>query len=110
MSPNKQRRTHEEVKEGMRQFANGQRDIADEAAAMFGGCDDMLHPFGLDNFRDYNDFIERVARPLVEADGDDEITQKVMVLYRKMSPFSICVSMVMLQNQIDRLEWKEQVR
>lgn len=101
-----------EMKDSMRQSANSARDTADEMAGMRGGCDDPLHPWGPQVFRDYNDFIERVARPIVEADGDerDGTIQTAMKLYRKECPYGILVSMVMLQNRIRQLEWEAQVR
>ena len=99
-------RTNDELKASMCQSANKQRDVADEMAAMWGGCDDPLHPWGPQVFRDYMDFIDRVCRPLIEADGDekDGIIQKAMALYRKETPYGICVSMVMMQNRIKELE------
>lgn len=93
--------TEAEAKDWMRHCANSSRDLADETALWHGGCDDPLHPSGPQVFRDYEDFIDRVARPLVEADGDDEVAiQAAMALYRKESPYSLCISMVMLQNRI----------
>jgi len=85
--------------ESMRRFCNRERDIADEAATRW-KCDDPLHPLGLDpqEFRDWRDFIDRVARPLIEADGEDVATQAAMALYRKASPYFICASLVMASN------------
>jgi len=90
--------------EYMKHSANKSRDLADEMAAMWEGCDDPMHPFGPQVFRDWVDFTERVCRPLVEADGDEAATQKAMALYRKQSPYGICVSLVMALNRIEALE------
>lgn len=87
----------------MTRAANTTRDTADEMAAMYGGCDDCLHPQGPQVFRDWLDFVDRVARPLIEADGDHEVEQAAMALYRKASPYLICVSMVIMANRIDAL-------
>jgi hypothetical protein len=65
--------------------------------------DDPLHPHQLGEFRDWQDFVDRVARPLIEADGDDT-EQAAMALYRKASPYFICVSMVMMANRIAEQE------
>lgn len=80
--------------------ANRNRDVADEMAAMFDGCDDPLHPYGPQVFRDYVDFVDRVARPLVDADGDHAATQAAMALFRKVSPYYLCTSMVMMANRL----------
>ena len=96
--------TKAEMRQWMRDCANRSRDTADEMAAMYGGCDDPMHPYELQVFTDYEDFIARVARPLVEADGDAKAEQGAMALYRKQNPYGICVSMVMLQNRIIRLQ------
>ena len=89
-------------REGLRQSANSQRDTADWAAAHY-GVDDPLHPpmpFDPQPFRDWLDFVERVARPLVEADGDDhDAEQAAMALYRKASPYFICTALVMAANR-----------
>ena len=37
----------------------------------------------------------------MEADGDEVAIQAAMALYRKQSPYGICVSMVMLQNRVN---------
>lgn len=62
--------------------------------------DDPTYPHGPQVFRDWRDFVDRVARPLVEADGEDEM-DRVYELYRKVSPYYICVSMVMMANRLD---------
>ena len=102
----RRRRTREEAREAMRHTANATRDTADEMARMYDGCDDPLHPFmpvGTrfgQPFRDWIDFVERVARPLVEADGNDHATeQAAMALYRKASPHFICACLVMAANR-----------
>jgi hypothetical protein len=100
----KAKHTEQEFKDAMRQAANRNRDLADEMAMKYGGVDDPHHPWGTQVFRDYEDFIDRVARPLVEADGDQEAVQAAMALYRKQNPYGICISMVMLKNRIDALE------
>lgn len=107
MSPRK-RVVSDEMKSWMQHCARSTRDTADQMARQYGGVDDPMHPWmgvGPDQvFRDYVDFIARVARPLVEADGDEITVQVSMALYRKESPFGICVSLVMLQNRVDAAE------
>lgn len=92
------RRTQAELRAGMAQAANRTRATADEMAASLGGCDDPLYPPMLtaegQTFRDYLDFVDRVARPLVEAESDEE-AQAAMALYRKTSPYFICTALVM---------------
>ena len=100
----KKRRTLAEVKEAMKHSANRSRDVADEMALWSGGCDDPHHPWGPQVFTDWHDFTERVCRPLVEADGDEVVVQKAMALYRKQSPYGICVSLFFALNTIHRLE------
>ena len=51
-------------------------------------------------FRDWQDFVDRVARPLVEAEDDHEAEQAAMALYRQASPYFICVAMVMMANRL----------
>lgn len=98
MTTAKRTRDPEAHREHLRRFANRERDIADETAAKF-GCDDPLHPFmpvgDEQEFRDWLDFVERVAIPLVEADGDEAKVQEAMRLYRKASPHFICVSLML---------------
>lgn len=93
------RTDREGLREHMRHRANATRELADEMALMF-GCDDPLHPLAVNEFRDWKDFVDRVARPLVAADGDREAEQTAMQLYRRASPYSICVSMVMMANRL----------
>jgi hypothetical protein len=90
--------------EGLVRFVRGQRDIADEAARQF-GADDPLHhfvrPSGRQPFRDVFDFIDQVARPLVDNDGEDEaLTQQLMALYRLESPYYLCVCLVILEHRL----------
>lgn len=94
------RYTRDELRENMTRQANATRDAADEMARMFGGCDDPTHPHGPQVFRDWVDFVDRVARPLVEAEDDPEAEQAAMALYRQASPYLICVSMVMMSNRL----------
>lgn len=98
--------TEDETKTYMSQMANKTRDLADEYAAWRGGCDDPLYPHGGLEFQNYKDFIRRVCVPLVEIEDNEAVTQTAMALYRKWSPYSICVSMVMMANRIDALEAK----
>lgn len=107
---NRKKSSLEEMKAWMTKCANNTRDTADEMAGMYGGVDDPQHPWmGVGDqqlFRDWVDFTEKVCRPLVEADGDDEVAiQAAMALYRKQSPYGICVSLVMALNRIRELEY-----
>lgn len=99
----RRRPTRAEMRAHMTNSANRERDIADEMAAMYGGCDDPLHPFmpvsDGQPFRDWIDFVDRVARPLVEADGDEKAEQEAMRLYRTVNPYYICVALVMAANR-----------
>lgn len=65
--------------------------------------DDPLEPFmsvgGDAPFRDWIDFVDRVARPLVEGDGDVEIEQAAMRLYRLANPYFVCIALVMAANR-----------
>lgn len=100
----------DEIKAWMRHCANSSRDLADEMARWRDGCDDPHHPWmplgeGQQLFRDWRDFTEQACRPVVEADGDDDTAeQAAMALYRKASPYFICVSLVMALNRINELE------
>lgn len=84
--------------EGLRRFASSQRDTADEVSAQW-GVDDPLHPWHLGLFRDWLDFVDQVARPLVDADGDEDAVQAAMALYRKACPHYICTALVMAANR-----------
>jgi hypothetical protein len=85
----------------MRASANRTRDVADEMAAMYGGCDDPLHPSNTPSeFRDWQDFVDRVARPVIEAEDSDAAEQAAMKLYRTANPYYICAAMVMMDNRI----------
>jgi hypothetical protein len=107
MTPRKHRT---EIRQSLMRAANSSRDTADELARAWGGCDDPQHPWmpvgeGQQLFGDWRDFTEQVCRPLVEADGDDDkAEQAAMALYRKASPYYICVSLVMALNRINDLE------
>lgn len=77
------------------------RATADEMAAMW-GADDPLHPtMPLDPqpFRNWVDFVDRVARPLVEDDLGYEAVQEIMREFRKASPYFLCVALVMAANR-----------
>lgn len=91
------RRDRAELVANLTQQANQLRDTANEMALMFDGCDDPTYPYHLGVFRDYHDFVDRVARPLVE---DDDAEQAAMALYRKASPYFICACLVMLANRL----------
>jgi hypothetical protein len=83
--------TIEEKREAMRQSANSSRATADEMAAMYGGCDDPLHPFmrfDPQPFRDWIDFHDRVIVPLATSDIDT-VVQEAMRLYRQANPHFI---------------------
>lgn len=101
------RHTRAQLIDYMRKSANSARDLADEMAAMHGGCDDPMHPFmpcgDPQEFRDWHDFTERALRPLVESEDPTEI-QAAMKLYRKANPHWIAVSLVMALNRIQALE------
>jgi hypothetical protein len=88
----------------MAEFVRSQRDTADWAAAYF-EVDDPLHPLMSltpQPFTDWLDFVNKVARPLIENDGvDDAVEQAAMVLYRQVSPYYICTALVMAANSIE---------
>ena len=95
------------LRKWLQHTANSSRDTADEMAAMLGGCDDPLHPWNEPGaFRDWQDFVDRVARPLVEAEDapspeEAEVAgQAAMKLYRTANPYFICVSLVMMDNRL----------
>ena len=57
------------LRKGLQHAANGSRDTADELAASMGGCDDPMHPWHEPGqFLDWQDFVDRVARPVVESE------------------------------------------
>lgn len=60
-------------------------------------CDGGVDP---DEFTSWQDFVDRVARPLVEADGDEDRERAAMELYQKASPYFISVAMVMMDNRL----------
>lgn len=89
----------------LRSHANRQRDLADEIAKRY-GVDDPLHPLGGRQFADWREFVDRVARPLVDRVDEphligDEAEQAAMALYRTVSPFAICAMLVMMANRIE---------
>lgn len=96
------RPTREQLRESMRQAANTTRDTADEMAAMYGGCDDPLHPWlVLQNpWNNWIEFVDQVCRPLVEGEGDEAAVQAAMKLYRKVNPHYLCVALVMAANRL----------
>ena len=98
--------TEKEMKAWMTHCANKSRDVADEMAGWRGGCDDPMHPWGPQVFSSWVDFAERVAVPLVEADGEDVAVQKAMALYRKQSPYGICLGLFFALKKIQELEKK----
>lgn len=52
-------------------------------------------------FQNWIDFLERVARPIVE--GDRAAEDAAMGLYRQANPYFICAALVMAANERDRL-------
>jgi hypothetical protein len=92
-------------RKAMANFVREQRDTADWAAAYY-GVDDPLHPLVPlapvpSPFTDWLDFVDRVARPLIENDGEDQdAEQEAMKLYRAVSPYYLCTALVMAANQI----------
>ena len=94
------RPSQDALRESLRRGVNDLRATADETAALVDGSDDPLHPYSPQVFMSWVDFVDRVARPLVEADGDHDQEQAAMALYRKASPYFICVSLVMAANRV----------
>lgn len=90
---------NEQMWSTMKEEANRARDLADEIAARY-DVDDPQHPWTPQMFRDWKDFVDHVARPLVEADGDKEAEQAAMKLFRTVNPYYLCVCMVMMDNRI----------
>ena len=84
----------------LRGVANGLRDTADEMCHRY-GVDDPLHsyhsPGVAEQIRDWGEFVEQVARPLVDGEADD---QDAMRLYRRTSPYYICSAMVSMANRL----------
>lgn len=100
-----ERHSHADVMAHLTKVANSTRDTADETAAMFEGCDDPLHPWPIPGqYPDWLDFVEKVARPLVEAGRGDKVDkeaeQTAMRLYRKACPYYICTALVMAANRV----------
>jgi hypothetical protein len=98
------RRSREDLRENLTRQVNNLRASIDEQARMMGGCDDPTHPLNLGTFRDWRDFVDRVARPLVEADNDHDAEQAAMALYRRASPYYICAAMVIMANRLDEVD------
>lgn len=97
----RQRPSRDKLRELLRNGINDMRVTADETALLFDGSDDPHHPYGPQVFTDWLDFVDRVARPLVEAERDHGVEQAAMALYRKASPYYICVCLVMAANRAD---------
>jgi len=56
-------------------------------------------------YRDWRDFTDRVARPLVENDGDDDRIEKWhRVLMMEADDYYLAVALVMADNRIRELE------
>lgn len=56
-------------------------------------------------YRDWRDFTDRVARPLVENDGDDNQVEKWhRVLMMEADDYYLAVALVMADNRIRELE------
>ncbi len=66
--------------------------------------DDPTQPHSLGEFTSWQDFVDRVARPMVEADGNLAQEQEAMELFEKASPYFICVSMVMMDNRLKDIQ------
>lgn len=64
---------------------------------------DPTHPLGTE-FTSWQDFVDRVARPLVTADEDKAQEQEAMDLYWKASPYFVCVSMVIMDNRLKDMD------
>lgn len=65
---------------------------------------DPLKPYDIP-FRSRQDFVNRVARPMVEIE-DRGKERELMRLYHKASPYFICVSMTMMDTAITKLQEK----
>lgn len=98
--PANRRHSRDELRAAMARQVNEARTALDEQARMLGGCDDPVHPLKVHGFRDYEDFVDRVARPLVEAEDDPAAEQAAMALYRQVGPYYICAAMVMMTNRL----------
>lgn len=66
---------------------------------------DALRPLDIP-FRSRQDFVNRVARPMVDANGDEGEEERIMKLYNQASPYFICTSMVMMDNAVMELKAK----
>lgn len=101
------RPTPEQLRASMMYVVNRVRDTANEMAARYGGCDDPMHPWrSPSEFRDWRDFVDRVARPLLDAeastdaDGGRAQEQEAMRLFRTVSPYYLCTALVMMDNRL----------
>ena len=99
----------------MRGLANQLRDLADNISGRY-GADDPLHPHQAGQFRDWRDFVDRVARPLVDAmravpvvtaDGATRVAlapgaagKEAMRRFRTVSPYYLCDVLVMMADRI----------
>lgn len=97
----------ERIRAHMRVSANQTRALANEMAAMYGGVDDPMYPHDSamsNDINDWQDFVDKVARPIVESEGDDydRAVQAAMHLFRTVSPYYLCAAMVMMDNRIKR--------
>lgn len=54
-------------------------------------------------FTNWKDFVDRAARRMVEAEDEAE-EREAMRLFLKASPYFICVSMVMMDNRLNRVQ------
>ena len=106
----KNRRSREELREHMRHQASQTRDLADEMALMYGGCDDPLHPWSIDHpWNNWIEFVDLVCRPLVEAEDDVTAQQAAMALYRKVNPHYVCTALVVAANRLAERGGPEEV-
>lgn len=99
----------ETLKEAQAKYVRSLRDEADSLAAQW-GVDDASHPYNRLGFGDQQlftswvDFVEKVARPLVLNDVEDEDEeQRLMALFRTVSPYYLCTSLNMARGTIERL-------
>ena len=102
-SPEQRIARAEQVRESMRASANHTRDLADEMAAGWKGCDDPMHPHQsvtTNGITDWSEFVRLVARPIVELADDLPAVQPAMHLYRMVSPLYISAAMVMMDNRL----------
>lgn len=110
MRPTRSKYTREQRRESMRETANATRDSADEMAAMYGGCDDPLHPWRQfvepQPWSNWIEFAQIVCLPIALAEDDDAV-QAAMKLYRKANPHFVATCLVMAANRAGVLEMPE---